>query len=206
MLRNRISLAILVAAVSLMAQGIASAQCSTCNSSGHLFQSGCLTGHCNDGGCNYGGGCLKCETIWDDYCANKSQCLPEAHYPFQNRKFGLCGGCGQCSSCDKSGVGIYNQCAPKHIAGLFSKLFKHKKHALAGCDTACSDSCDVGCADATVVGEDAPPAQPAAPVETPPAPAASARFMPHTPLPPMPVSRSSSSGTLGWLQDALRRN
>lgn len=177
MLRKMISLHLFAAVVCIAANGFVSADCGTCGG-------GCPTGGCATGNCagnllgklhhapsGGGGPCMTCDNIWDDYCASKPNCLPQAKYPFQHKS---CGGCGACSSCNAGvGVGIYGKCATGSCGGgcgaapcaaapcgpapcdapcatgkcsaggLLNKLFKHK-HQVGCADAGCSDP---GCSD-----------------------------------------------------------
>ncbi len=174
MLRKMISVHLFAAVVCFAAADFATAGCGSCGGNcggacgavsgcpggcgGSCGGAGCISnllGKFHGGGQDVGGPCMTCDNIWDDYCASKKQCLPQAKYPFQNHSgCGLCrgGGCGACAG----GVGIYGQCGAGGCGGggLLGKLFKHKGHGHGCADGGCltggcaSGDCGTGgCAD-----------------------------------------------------------
>ena len=228
MLRKMISLPFFAAAVCVAAHGFVNAECNSCNSAAG-FAAGCPGGNCGGrllGGLNHSpqtGPCMTCNNIWDDYCASKKRCLPQARYPFQDR---ACGGCGHCSSCCNNGVsvGIYGKCAAGGCAapcddacdahgaigtfggggGLIQKLFKR---------TPAASCCDDGCAANVSGGAHATTSQPM-PMYSPagqsqgvsaPAPVAPAKetTAPATPaVPAAPATPDSPSDLPGDLPSA----
>lgn len=228
MIRKMISLSLFAAVISFAANGFVSADCGTCANGGCGVGAGCASGNCGGscaggnclsnllGGLHHqpaGGPCMTCNNIWDDYCATKERCLPQAKYPFQHKG---CGGCGACSSCNSGvGVGLYGKCgvggscgaapcaaapcaaAPSGPAGCDAPCAAGKcasgggllgklfqhKHKAPGC--AEPGCADSGCASSGVVSS-APVYQPA-PVQTPSAPVT------HSYSQPAPSSVSPAS-------------
>lgn len=156
-------------------------------------KTGCAGGGCQTGGCGAGCGgdllaklhgafapvddgiCRTCENIWDDYCAEKRNCLPGPKYPFQNHHgCNLCGAAGGCGCANGNGVGIYGGLTGCGACGaspckcgthnLMSNLFAKKGCDKEGCD---SPSCDGGCAASAAVSY-APPVVHSTPVHQTP--------------------------------------
>lgn len=227
MIRKMISLSLFAVVVCLGANGFVSADCTTCANGGCAAGAGCASGNCG-GNClgnllgnlnhdSHGsvGPCMTCNNIWDDYCATKDHCLPQAKYPFQHKGGG---GCGACSSCNAGvGVGLYGNCgsgscgtkacgaapcaAPAACdapcasgkfasGGLLGKLFQHKhKHKRAGCaEAGCAD-----CASGGVAINAAPvSSQPAYSPSDVPAQMPTENAAPEPPVPPAPPAPAAA--------------
>ena len=128
--------------------------CSSCVGNGvGIYGGGCVggcrgNGHCRGG---HGGNCVTCDHIWDDYCSNKSDCLPFMRHPvIGGRGHGHCNGhgCAKTSGHGGCAVGTAGCKSGHHGGGLLSRLFAPcSKRASSACD---GGACDApGCADAT---------------------------------------------------------